>query len=48
MFKPIISANTLAKMSVVGTGHHALKKALSEFIAVDELPTKYGGNAEVF
>ena len=48
MFKPIISANTLAKMSVVGTGHHALKKALSEFIAVDELPTKYGGNAEAF
>lgn len=47
-FKSVISAKTLAKMSVVGTGHHDLKKALSEYIAIDELPTKYGGNAQAF
>ncbi|KAF8967734.1 CRAL-TRIO domain-containing protein, partial [Flammula alnicola] len=47
-FKPLLSANTLAKMSVVGTGHHAIKKTLSEFIDVKELPKKYGGNADAF
>jgi len=47
-FKPFISANTLAKMSVVGTGHHAIKEALSEHIDVKELPTRYGGQADAF
>ncbi|KAF9479590.1 CRAL/TRIO domain-containing protein [Pholiota conissans] len=48
VFKPLISANTLAKMSVVGTGHHAIKKALSEYVDVKELPKRYGGEAEAF
>ncbi|KAF8202388.1 CRAL-TRIO domain-containing protein [Pholiota molesta] len=48
VFRPLISANTLAKMSVVGTGHHAIKKALSEYIDVTSLPKRYGGDAEAF
>ncbi|KAG5634866.1 hypothetical protein H0H81_000466 [Sphagnurus paluster] len=44
-FKPILPAATLAKMTVVGTGHHALKKALAPFIASTELPKQYGGDA---
>ncbi|PPQ90753.1 hypothetical protein CVT25_010142 [Psilocybe cyanescens] len=40
LFKPLISANTLAKMSVVGTGHYAIKKALLPFIDSKELPER--------
>jgi hypothetical protein len=47
-FKPLLSANTLAKMSVVGTSHHSIKKALSEHVDVSELPTRYGGEADAF
>jgi hypothetical protein len=48
VMKPLISSATLSKMSVVGTSHHAIKKALSEVIDVKELPKKYGGKAEGF
>ncbi|KAF5383626.1 hypothetical protein D9615_003559 [Tricholomella constricta] len=48
VFKPLIPAATLAKMSVVGTGHHALKKALVPFIDARELPKQYGGDAAGF
>ncbi|PPR07228.1 hypothetical protein CVT26_012296 [Gymnopilus dilepis] len=48
IFKPLLSANTLAKMSVAGTGHHAIKKALLPFINADQLPKRYGGEAEAF
>lgn len=48
LFKPLISANTLAKMSVVGTGEQAIKKALVPFIDSKELPKRYGGEAKAF
>ncbi|KAH9479469.1 Phosphatidylinositol transfer protein SFH5 [Psilocybe cubensis] len=48
LFKPLISANTLAKMSVVGTGQEAIRKALSPFIDSKELPERYGGEAKAF
>ncbi|TFK39893.1 CRAL-TRIO domain-containing protein [Crucibulum laeve] len=47
-FKPLISANTLAKMTVVGTGHHALKKVLLPHINASDLPERYGGEAKAF
>ncbi|KDR80634.1 hypothetical protein GALMADRAFT_240979 [Galerina marginata CBS 339.88] len=47
-FKPLLSANTLAKMTVVGTSHHAIKKALLPYIEEKELPKRYGGDAEAF
>lgn len=48
IFKPLLSANTLAKMSVVGSGHYAIKKALLPFIDADQLPKRYGGEADAF
>ena len=48
MFKPLLSAKTLAKMEVVGTGQHATKKALLPCIDADNLPKRYGGHAEAF
>ncbi|KAG5647504.1 hypothetical protein DXG03_009441 [Asterophora parasitica] len=48
IFKPLLPAATLAKMSVVGTGTHALKKALVPFIDAKELPKQYGGEAAGF
>ncbi|EDR14613.1 uncharacterized protein LACBIDRAFT_305410 [Laccaria bicolor S238N-H82] len=47
-FKPLISANTLAKLSVVGSGHHAIKKALLPFIDGKQLPKRYGGEGDDF
>ncbi|KAF8637640.1 hypothetical protein AX17_002708 [Amanita inopinata Kibby_2008] len=46
--KPLISANTLAKMMVVGTGHHAIGRALLPNIDADQLPKRYGGEADAF
>ncbi|KAJ6581194.1 CRAL-TRIO domain-containing protein [Mycena capillaripes] len=50
IFKTILPATTFAKMSVVGSGPRPIGKALLPFIAADELPKRYGGNAtaEVF
>ena len=48
IFKPIISAKTFAKMSVVGTGVPTISEALLPFIAAEELPKRYGGSAEGF
>jgi len=48
LFKPLISANTLAKMSVVGSGTSAISEALLPIIDVKELPDRYGGDAEAF
>ncbi|KAG6897825.1 hypothetical protein C0992_010630 [Termitomyces sp. T32_za158] len=45
-FKPLLPAATLAKMSVVGTGHHALGKALLPVIDAEELPKRYGGEVD--
>ena len=47
-FKPLVSAETLAKMSVVGTGKSTIKKALLPYIDVKELPSRYGGEAQAF
>jgi phosphatidylinositol transfer protein SFH5 len=35
-------------MTVVGTGHHAIAKALLPVIDKTELPKKYGGEADGF
>jgi hypothetical protein len=48
IFKPLISANTLAKMSVVGSGASAISEALLPIIDAKELPKRYGGDAEGF
>jgi len=48
VFKQLLSANTVAKMTVVGTGHHAIKKALLAVIDAKDLPQRYGGDAEAF
>ncbi|OJT12451.1 Phosphatidylinositol transfer protein sfh5 [Trametes pubescens] len=48
LFKPLISAATLAKMSVVGSGAKTIGAELSQVIPVDELPKRYGGKAEDF
>ncbi|KAK0202730.1 CRAL-TRIO domain-containing protein [Desarmillaria ectypa] len=48
LFKPLISANTLAKMSVVGSGAPAIGRALLPIIGAKELPKQYGGEAEGF
>ncbi|KAF8623229.1 hypothetical protein AX15_006463 [Amanita polypyramis BW_CC] len=46
--KPLVPTNTLAKMSVVGTGQHAVAKALLPYIDVAQLPARYGGEAKAF
>ncbi|CDO68397.1 hypothetical protein BN946_scf184815.g44 [Trametes cinnabarina] len=48
LFKPLISANTLAKMSVVGSGAKTIGAELSQVIDPKELPKRYGGEAEGF
>ncbi|KAF9069766.1 CRAL-TRIO domain-containing protein [Rhodocollybia butyracea] len=48
LFKPLLPAATLAKMSVVGTGSWTIGKALSPQIDVKDLPKRYGGDAEAF
>ena len=48
LFKPLISAQTLAKMTVVGTGPHAIGRELLPVIDAKELPKRYGGHSDVF
>jgi phosphatidylinositol transfer protein SFH5 len=48
LFKPIIPAATLAKMSVVGTGAHVIGASLLPIIDAKELPKRYGGEADGF
>ncbi|KAI0369848.1 CRAL/TRIO domain-containing protein [Pilatotrama ljubarskyi] len=48
LFKPLISANTLSKMSVVGSGAKTIGAELSQVIDPKELPKRYGGQAEGF
>ncbi|KAJ2915480.1 hypothetical protein MD484_g4931, partial [Candolleomyces efflorescens] len=47
-FKAIIPSATMAKMSMVGTGESALRKALLPYIDTKQLPKRYGGEAEGF
>ena len=46
IFKAVLPAATVAKMSVVGSGPRAIGKALLPLIAPEELPARYGGKAE--
>ncbi|KAJ3478384.1 hypothetical protein NLI96_g9791 [Meripilus lineatus] len=46
LFKPLISAKTLSKFTLVGTGKPAISKELLPYIPADQLPQKYGGEAE--
>ena len=48
LFKPLVSAQTLAKMSVVGTGPATIGKDLLPHIDAKEVPKRYGGEAEAF
>jgi len=43
LFKPFLLAVTLAKMTVVGSGHQAIGVVLFPIIDKAELPKKYGG-----
>jgi phosphatidylinositol transfer protein SFH5 len=47
-FKSLLSAKTFAKMSVVGTGKNTVSAALLPIIDKDQLPKRYGGEAEAF
>ncbi|KAH9928788.1 CRAL-TRIO domain-containing protein [Amylocystis lapponica] len=46
LFKPLLSAKTLAKMSVVGTGPETIGAAMLPFVDAAQLPKRYGGTAE--
>lgn len=46
LFKPLISAKTLAKFSMVGTGPRTIGAALLPHIDASELPKRYGGQAD--
>lgn len=48
LFKPLISAATLAKMSVVGSGAHTIGRSLLPIIEKEQLPQRYGGQAKGF
>lgn len=48
LFKPLMPAATLAKMSVIGSGPSTIGKVLLVEINDKELPKRYGGEAEAF
>jgi hypothetical protein len=48
LFKPLMPAATLAKMSVVGSGPSTIGKVLLVEIDAKHLPKQYGGEAEAF
>jgi len=45
LFKPLVSAQTLSKMKVVGTGPQTIGKEMLPHVAESELPTQYGGTS---
>jgi len=45
-FKPFVSAQTLAKMNVVGSGAQTIGKELLPVIGASELPKRYGGQSD--
>lgn len=47
-FKPFLPAKTFSKMSVVGHGADAISKDLLPYISKDQLPERYGGEAQAF
>ncbi len=46
MFKPFISAKTLEKFSMVGTGPKTIGVVLLPVIDAKQLPKRYGGEAD--
>lgn len=48
IFKPFLSAATVAKMSVVGSGPKVIGTALLPLIPANQLPKRYGGDADGF
>ena len=46
--KSLVSPQSFAKMSVVGSGQSAISKALGAVIDAEEMPKRYGGEAEGF
>ncbi|KAG1764807.1 CRAL-TRIO domain-containing protein [Suillus occidentalis] len=48
IFKPLLSTATVAKMSVVGSGPKVIGTALLPLIPADQLPKRYGGDADAF
>jgi len=48
IFKPLLSSATVAKMSVVGSGPKVIGSALLPLIPADQLPKRYGGDADGF
>ncbi|KAH8103829.1 CRAL-TRIO domain-containing protein [Cristinia sonorae] len=45
LFKPLVSAKTFSKMSIVGTSKSSIAAALLPIIDADQLPSRYGGKA---
>ncbi|EEB98465.1 hypothetical protein MPER_02018, partial [Moniliophthora perniciosa FA553] len=48
IFKPLLPAATMAKMTVVGTGSYTIGKSLLPHVNAKDLPKRYGGEAEAF
>ncbi|KAG2150285.1 CRAL-TRIO domain-containing protein [Suillus bovinus] len=48
IFKPFIATATVAKMSVIGSGPNVIGTALLPLIPADQLPKRYGGDADGF
>jgi len=48
IFKPLLAAATVAKMSVVGSGPKTIGSALLPIIPADQLPKRYGGDVDGF
>lgn len=48
VFRPLLSSETIAKMSVVGSGAPTIGKALLPYVEPGELPEGYGGQAKGF
>ncbi|KZT59854.1 CRAL/TRIO domain-containing protein [Calocera cornea HHB12733] len=46
LFKPLLSAATLAKMQVLGVGSSTIGEGMLPFVPAAELPKQYGGTAE--
>ena len=48
IFRSLVSSQTFAKMSVVGSGPQTIGKELLVIINADQLPKRYGGEADAF
>lgn len=48
IFKPLLAAKTVEKLSMVGSGVSTVKAALIPVIDEKHLPKRYGGEADAF